>query len=158
VTEVLSAVGFVFLKSPVSAAMAVDMPAIDIEAAKITARHTLKSTIQGNIDIEASCPAYSETVYYKNAFTQLSAVAAAQARVEAVMGGSLFTGSLTRLKRSTELLATERSVVQGIGEKSETWRSQVGTGEQAAERSQHAQACTPACMRSPAAEVSWATD
>ncbi len=124
-TEVLSAVSFAFLMAPLSAALAVDMAKIDIDSAKITPRHKLNSTIKGNIDIEASCPSYSETVVYKNAYTQLPAILAVKARVEALMGAPLFSGSSTRLKRSAELVATERKTVEGIGAVSDTWQSPV---------------------------------
>jgi hypothetical protein len=131
-TEALSAISFAFLKPPASAAVAVDMGDIDIESAKITPRQTLKSTMKGNIDIEASCPSYSETVTYKNAYTQLSTIVSVKARVEALMGTPMFTGSFTKLKRSTELVATERNVVEGIGAVYDTWRSPVrGAGNSA---------------------------
>jgi hypothetical protein len=124
-TEFLSAISFAFLKAPVSVAVTVDMDKIDIEGAEITPKQTLKSTIQGNIDIEASCPEYSETVTYKKVYTRQSAVMAAKARVEALMGASLLTGSVTRIKRSTELVATERRVVPGLGAVFDTWQSPV---------------------------------
>ncbi len=137
--KALSAISFAFLKAPVSAAIAVDMDKIDIEGARITPRHTLKSTVKGNIDIEASCPSYSETVTYRNAYTQQPAIAAVKARVEALMGAPLFTGSLTRLKRSTELVATENKIIKNVGTVSDTWRSAV--------RGQPAATCSPPTVR-----------
>jgi hypothetical protein len=124
-TEFLSAVSFAFLKAPVSAAIAVDMANIDIESARITPKQKLDSWVQGNIDIEASCPRHTETVTYKDAYTKLPAIAAVKARVEALVGAPLFTGTVTRLKRSTELVATERQDVPGLGALSDTWRDAV---------------------------------
>jgi hypothetical protein len=125
-TEALSAVGFAFMKAPVSAAIAVDMEKIDIESARITPRHKLfKSTVNSNIDIEAFCPAVSVTEYNKNAYTQQPGITAVKARVEALMGAPLFTGDFTKLKRSTELVATETQVISGRGAVSDTWQRQV---------------------------------
>ncbi len=133
-TEALSAVSFAFLKAPVSAALAVDMADINIEAAKITPRQKLDSLVQGNIDIEASCPKHTEIVTYKDAYTKRPAILDVKARVEALMGAPLFTGSLTRLKRSTELVATERKAVEGLGTVSDTWQSPVRGADGGAQR------------------------
>jgi hypothetical protein len=124
--KALSAISFALLKAPVSAAIAVDMDRIDIEGARITPKHTLfKSTVKSNIAVEAFCPAYSETVYNKNVYTQLPGVTAVKARFEALMGAPLFTGNFSKFKRNTDLVATEKQVISGRGAVSDTWQSQV---------------------------------
>ncbi len=60
----LTALGLTFLRAPLSAAVTVDMPTIDLEAVRSQTRSqlTASSQVSGTLTNTVSCPAYSTTI------------------------------------------------------------------------------------------------
>jgi hypothetical protein len=125
VTEVLSAVGFVFLKSPVSAAMAVDMPAIDIEAAafKPHAVVTSKTANTASSTVTVRCPVFSRTISTTTVYSGATDVQRLASLITSI--GDPRVTKAASYKTTVSLQASEQQVLETGERVTSTWSDQV---------------------------------
>ena len=143
VTEVLSAVGFAFLKSPVSAAMAVYMPEIRIDSVRfkpenvVTYENTFTSS-SGGVS-KGACPVLTKktTVTVSNTYAQTSEVQRLKKIFDGLGGPQDATASFTL---EADLVASQPRVLDTGDTVTDTWNSEVRSG---------VGACPCACLFTP---------
>ena len=125
VSEVLSAVAFTMLKAPVSAALAVDMPSIDIEGAAFTPRADVKYKFAntGVSTVKGGCPEYTQTTATNVRYTQATDVQRLGALINSI--GIPRDTKTWNYKTAVSLEAAERQVLKTGEVVTNTWSSQV---------------------------------